>query len=265
MRHQPVVIETKIKLSDFDPGYAAGRDKEETKLAARAFAKEIGELQQLLYANSTHAVLLVFQGLDASGKDGAIRKVLHYVNPAGVETAYFKVPSAEEKAHDFLWRIHRAVPRRGSIGIFNRSHYEAVLVERVLEKLKRSVCEQRYDQIIEFEEMLVENHVVLLKFFLHLSRAEQAKRFHERIERPEKRWKFSSDDLKTRHHWREYMVAYEDMVNATSHKAARWHLVPADHKWYRDYVVARTVAEAMENLHMKWPKPREDLSKIVIE
>jgi PPK2 family polyphosphate:nucleotide phosphotransferase len=265
MREQPVVIESKIKLADFDPGFCASREKEETKRVAKKFAKRIGELQELLHANSNQAVLLLFQGLDASGKDGAIRKVLHYVNPAGVETAYFKVPSAEERAHDFLWREHRVVPRYGNIGVFNRSHYEAVLVERVLGGLSRSVWLQRYQRIVEFEEMLVENHVIVLKFFLHLSRDEQGERFRERLEIPEKRWKFSSGDLETRRHWKEYMEAYEDMLNATSHEAARWHIVPADRNWYRDYVVSRAVAGAMENLKLKWPEPNEDLSKIQIK
>ena len=265
MREQPVIIENKIKLADFDPKYCAGREKEETKSVTKTLAKRIGELQELLYANSNQAVLMLFQGLDASGKDGAIRKVLHYVNPAGVETAYFKVPSAEESAHDFLWREHRVVPRYGNLGVFNRSHYEAVLVERVLGGLPRAVCEQRYRRIVEFEEMLVENRVVVLKFFLHLSRDEQAERFRERLELPEKRWKFSSSDLETRRHWKEYMMAYEDMLNATSHAAARWHLVPADRNWYRDYVVSTAVAGAMEKLNLKWPKPKEDLSKIEIK
>lgn len=264
MRDQPTVIMDKIKLSDFDPTYCAGREKEETKEVSKQFGKQIGELQELLYANSNRALLLLFQGLDASGKDGAVRRVLHYVNPAGVETANFKVPSAEEKAHDFLWREHRAVPRYGSIGIFNRSYYEAVLVQRVIGGLPKPVWQQRYRRIVEFEQMLVENHVVLLKFFLHLGYEEQAERFRERIERPEKRWKFSSGDLETRRHWKEYMTAYEDMLNATSHDAARWHVVPADRNWYRDYVISKTVADAMQALNLKWPKPKEDLSKIKI-
>jgi PPK2 family polyphosphate:nucleotide phosphotransferase len=265
MRDQPIVITNKIKLSEFDPAYCAGREKTETKQETRRFAERIGELQELFHANSDRAVLLLFQGLDASGKDGAIRKVLHYVNPAGVETAYFKVPSTEEKAHDFLWREHRVVPRYGNIGVFNRSHYEAVLVERVLGGLSRSVWQQRYRQIVEFEQMLMENHVVVLKFFLHLSRDEQAERFRERLELPEKRWKFSSGDLETRRHWKAYMEAYEDMLNATSHEAARWHVVPADRNWFRNYVVSQTVAQTMEAFKLKWPKPKEDLSKIRIK
>jgi PPK2 family polyphosphate:nucleotide phosphotransferase len=264
MRHQPTVIKGRIKLADFDPDYCGGLDKEDTKKRTRRCAKRIAELQELLYANSRQALLLVFQGLDASGKDGAIRKVLHYVNPAGVETAYFKVPTAEERAHDFLWREHQKVPRFGNIGVFNRSHYEAVLAERVVGELPRPVVKQRYRQIVEFERMLVENNVVLLKFYLHLSRAEQAKRFRERLKIPHKKWKFSSADLETRRKWNKYMEAYEDMLNATSHADARWHLVPCDHNWYRNYVVASTVVAAMESLHLKWPKPKENLAKVKI-
>jgi PPK2 family polyphosphate:nucleotide phosphotransferase len=258
------VIQGRIKLRDFDPAFHAGIKKRDAKMHAKRCAKRIAELQELLYANSNRSILLVFQGLDASGKDGSVRKVLHYVNPAGVETAYFKQPSAEEKAHDFLWRVHRRVPRHGDIGIFNRSHYEAVLAERVLFDLPRREYERRYRRIIEFERLLVENGVVLLKFCLHISRAEQARRFRERLTIPKKKWKFSSADLETRRHWKEYTRAYEDMLNATSHPDARWHLVPADHNWYRNYVVARTVVRAMERLRLKWPKPKEDLSKIKI-
>jgi PPK2 family polyphosphate:nucleotide phosphotransferase len=262
MKTQPSVIQGKIRLKDFDPAYCNGLDKEKTKKLVARYGKRIGELQELLYANSSHAVLLVFQGMDASGKDGSIRSVLNCVNPAGVEVANFKVPSAEESAHDFLWRVHHAVPRFGNIGVFNRSHYEAVLAERVLELVPEKVWSRRYEQIVAWERMLVENRVVLLKFYLHISRDEQAARIRDRLANPKKHWKFSHADLKTRQHWTDYIDAYEDMVNATSHPAARWHVVPGDRNWYRDYVIAKSVVEAMEGLNMKWPKPKEDLSKI---
>ena len=265
MKTQPVVITEKIKLKHFDPSYCGQREKAESKHDTEKLGRGIGDLQQLLYANSRHAVLLIFQGMDASGKDGAVRTVLQYVNPAGVETANFKVPSAEERAHDFLWRIHRAVPRFGNIGVFNRSHYEAVLAERVLGIVPRKVWSRRYSQIVDFERMLVENQVLVLKFFLHISREEQAARFKERLANPKKNWKFSHADLTTRQHWDDYVDAYEDMLNATSHPAARWNLIPADRNWYRDFVVAETVARALGELKMKWPKPAEDLSKIRIK
>lgn len=265
MKHQPVVIAGKINLKHFDPGYCGRRDKAETKKRIEELGHQIGEMQQLLYANSRHAVLLIFQGMDASGKDGSIRTVLQYVNPAGVETANFKVPSAEESAHDFLWRIHRAVPRSGNIGVFNRSHYETVLAERVLGLVPAKVWRERYKQIVDFEQMLVDNRVLVLKFFLHVSRKEQSRRFKERLANPKQNWKFSHADLTTRQHWPDYVDAYEDMLNATSHSAARWHLVPADRNWYRDFVVADTVVHALRELKLKWPKPAGDLSKIRIK
>ncbi len=262
MHTQPVVVHGRVRLKDFDPGYCDGLDKEKTKKLVKDYGRRIGELQERLYANSNHAVLLLFQGMDASGKDGSIRGVLEHVNPAGVEVANFKVPSAEESAHDFLWRVHKVVPRYGNMGVFNRSHYEAVLAERVLELVPKNVWSQRYAQIVAWERMLAENRVVLLKFYLHISRREQAGRIRERLANPQKNWKFSHADLKTRQRWGDYIDAYEDMLNATSHPAARWHVVPGDRNWYRDYVIAKAVAEAMEGLHLKWPKSKEDLSKV---
>lgn len=264
MKEQPILVEGKIRLKDFDPAYCGGLEKEKTKAQTAALGERITEMQQLLYANSTYAVLLLFQGLDASGKDGAVRRVLEFVNPAGVETANFKVPSDEERAHDFLWRIHKAVPRYGNIGVFNRSHYEAVLVERVLGIVPKEVWSKRYGQIVEFERMLVENRVVLLKFYLHISKEEQAERLAERLANPRKNWKFSRADLATRQRWDDYVRAYEDMLNTTSHAHARWHIIPADRNWFRDHLIAQTVVAAMKNLKMRWPKPKEDLSKIKI-
>ena len=264
MHAQPLIAKGKIELKHFDPGYSAGLEKRETKKKTDDLGRRIGDLQQLLYANSTHAVLLLFQGMDASGKDGAVRSVLHHVNPAGVEVANFKVPSDEERAHDYLWRVHQAVPRFGYIGVFNRSHYEAVLAERVLGIVPKKVWSKRYAQIVAWEHILAENNIVLLKFFLHLSRDEQADRFRERLEDPHKYWKFSSSDLATREKWDEFAEAYEDMLNATSHADAPWHIVPADHNWYRNYTVAMAVVHAMEKLGLKWPKPSEDLRKIKI-
>jgi PPK2 family polyphosphate:nucleotide phosphotransferase len=264
MKKQPLVIRTKVRLRDFDPAYSHGLEKDEAKAKTDQYARRIGELQDLLYANSRHAVLLLLQGMDASGKDGAIRKVLEYVNPVGVQATNFKVPSDEERAHDFLWREHKAVPRYGTIGVFNRSHYEAVLAERILNIVPKKIWSKRYPQIVSFEEMLVENHIVLLKFYLHISKKEQARRFTDRLIQPHKRWKFAHADLKARQRWADYMQAYEDMINATSHPRAPWHIIPADRNWVRDFFVAKTVLRAMEGLKMKWPEPAEDLSKIKI-
>lgn len=263
MQFQATVIRAKrIRLAKFDPEHDGGLEKDATRKQTEKYTERIAELQELLYANSQHAVLLVFQGTDAAGKDGAIRHLLESVNPAGVDVTNFRAPSAEERAHDFLWRVHRAVPAYGRIGVFNRSHYEAVLAERVLGIVPRKVWSQRYAQIVDWERMLAANRVVVLKFFLHISRREQAERIRERIEDPTKHWKFSPDDLKARRRWHDYVRAYEDMLAQTSHPAARWHLVPADRHWYRDYVVAKAVAGAMEALRMQWPKPAADLSKI---
>ena len=259
---QNVVVKSPIQLKDHDPAEDFGLKKEKTRQATRRLLERIGGLQAKLYANTRRSVLVVLQGMDASGKDGSIRSVLQGVNPAGVETANFKVPSAEESAHDYLWRIHHAVPRRGSIGVFNRSHYESVLAERVLGIVPKKVWRPRYAEIVTFERFLAANHVVVLKFYLHLSRDEQAARFKERLANPKKFWKFAHADLTTRQHWDDYHAAYEDMLNATSHPAARWHLIPADRNWYRDYLIATTVVRALESLHLKWPKRCQDFADI---
>ena len=265
VKNQPLVANGKVRLKDFDPRYDAGLEKDLTKEKTKAFCQRIGELQQLLYANSTHAALLIFQGMDASGKDGAAHSVLEDVRASGIEAANFKVPSDEERAHDYLWRIHKAIPRYGNIGVFNRSQYEAVLVERVQKIVPKEVWSKRYAQIVDFERMLAENNVLILKFYLHISKKEQAERFEERLNNPKKYWKWSHGDLKTRQKWADYIDAYQDMLNKTSHRAAPWHIVPADRNWYRDHVIAQTVVRALEGLNLKWPKPKEDLSKVKIK
>jgi PPK2 family polyphosphate:nucleotide phosphotransferase len=203
--------------------------------------------------------------MDACGKDGSAQSLLDHVCAGGVETANFKVPSDEERAHDFLWRIHKAVPRYGNIGVFNRSHYEAVLAERVLEIVPKKIWRQRYRQIIEWEKFLSDNRVLILKFYLHISKEEQAQRFEERLANPKKHWKFSHADLKTRQKWDDYKEAYEDMLNHTSHPAAPWHLIPADRNWYRDYVIAKTVVKALEGLKLHWPKLDKKLEDLKIK
>lgn len=259
---QPLEAIGKIRLRDFHPGYHAGCDKDETKSETKQLCQRIGEMQRLLYANSSQTVVLLFQGMDASGKDGAVKNVLRFVNPAGVETTSFKQPSAEEKAHDFLWRVHQAVPRFGHLGVWNRSHYEDVLIARVLQLVPEKIWQARYEQINAFEEILAQNRVVLLKFFLHISKEEQAKRFHRRLEIPSHRWKFSTGDLEMRAHWSAFQKAYEEVLNRCSTAAARWHIIPGDHKWYRDFAVAQITAAALEKLDLKWPEPAEDLSSV---
>ena len=262
---QPVRINFRIRLRDFDPDDCGGLEKDETRAKTRKLCERIGELQHLLYANATHAIIILLQGMDGSGKDSTGASVLEFVTPAGVQTSNFKAPSAEELAHDFLWRVHKAVPRCGCIGLFNRSHYEDVLIVRVLGLQPEKVWRARYEQINTFEKLLADNRVVLLKFFLHINKQEQAERLRERLHNPAKHWKFSVADLKMRERWRDFQKAYEDAINRCSTKHTPWHIVPANHKWFRDYVVARTVVEALERLKLKWPKCKDDLSRVKIK
>ena len=262
---QPVRITSRIRLRDFDPDDCSGLEKDETREKTRKLCERIGELQHLLYANATHAIIILLQGMDGSGKDSTGASVLEFVTPAGVQTSNFKAPSAEELAHDFLWRVHKAVPRYGCIGLFNRSHYEDVLIVRVLGLQPEKVWRARYQQINTFEKLLADNRVVLLKFFLHISKQEQAERLRERLRNPAKHWKFSVADLKMRERWRDFQKAYEDAINRCSTKHTPWHIVPANRKWFRDYVVARTVVEALERLKLKWPKCKDDLSRVRIK
>ena len=261
---QPIKIASRIRLRDFDPDYCGGLEKDVTRDKTRKLCERIGELQHLLYANATHAVILLLQGMDGSGKDSTGASVLEFVTPAGVQTTNFKAPSAEELAHDFFWRVHKAVPRYGCIGLFNRSHYEDVLIVRVLGLQPKKVWRDRYEQINAFEKLLFGNRIVLLKFFLNISKEEQAERFRERLDNPTKHWKFSLADLKMRERWDDFQRAYEDAINRCSAKHAPWHIVPANRKWFRDHVVASTVVDALEHLHLKWPKCKDDLSKVKI-
>jgi PPK2 family polyphosphate:nucleotide phosphotransferase len=261
---QPTKVMGPIRLKDFNPDYHEGLDKAEAAKKTERFCERIGELQDVLYADAQHALLIVLQGMDTSGKDGTVKHVLDAVNPAGVETANFKAPSRIELAHDFLWRVHKAVPRYGNIGVFNRSHYEDVLVVRVMKLQPVHVWRPRYEQINAFEKHLAANNTVVVKFFLHISREEQAERLKARLEDPTKNWKFDPEDLKMRAHWSKFMKAYEDAINFCSTHYAPWHIIPANHKWYRNYVIAKIVARTLEEMKLKWPKPKTDLSKIKI-
>ena len=261
---QPLIVVPPIRLRDFDPDFHDGRDKDETRERTAKLGLRLAELQELLYANANNAALVVLQGMDASGKDGAVKSMLESVSPLGIEIADFKAPSREELAHDYLWRIHNAVPERGHLGIFNRSHYEDVLVVRVMKLQPEKVWRPRYEQINAFEEHLTANGVIVLKFFLHVSKDEQAKRLRERLKDPAKNWKFEAIDLEMRARWDEFQQAYEDALNNCSTTRVPWHIVPSDRKWYRDYVIAKTVVDRLEKLKLQWPKPREDLSKFKV-
>ena len=238
--------------------------KDDGKEELDALNKELEALQELLYAENKHKVLIVLQGMDTSGKDGAIRHVFEGVNPQGVRVANFKVPSAEELAHDYLWRIHKQAPGRGEIVIFNRSHYEDVLVVRVHGLVPEQVWSRRYQHINDFERLLAEEGTLILKFFLHISLDEQKERLQARLDEADKRWKFNPGDLKERARWNEYVSAYEAVLSKTSTDWAPWHIVPADKKWYRNLVIASVLVESLKSLGMQYPQPAEGIDDIVI-
>jgi PPK2 family polyphosphate:nucleotide phosphotransferase len=267
----------KFRLKDIDPGDTASltsEDKPRAKEALQMGVDALADLQDMLYAQDRWAVLLIFQAMDAAGKDGAIKHVMSGVNPQGCQVASFKAPSAEDLDHDYLWRCQKHLPERGRIGIFNRSYYEEALVVRVhpelLGKQKlppnlvgKNIWEERYEDICSVERYLHRNGVVIRKFFLHVSRDEQRKRFLERIEQPEKNWKFSATDARERGHWKDYMKAYEDMIRHTATKDAPWYVVPADNKWFTRIVVAAAVIDAMAALDLHYPRvSKEKLAEL---
>ena len=267
---------SRFRLKDISPSDNWGRRlKPIAGEMLKQGCKRMADLQERLYAQDRWSVLLIFQAMDAAGKDGTIKHVMDGVNPQGVEVHSFKAPSSEEIDHDFLWRTSRALPRRGHIGIFNRSYYEETLVVRVHQNIlarqqlppalvTKNIWRERFEDINGFERYLSRQGVVIRKIFLHVSKEEQRERFLTRLEKPEKNWKFSPADVGERAHFTEYMSAYEDTIRHTATEWAPWHVVPADRKWYRDYIVGKTVVTAMKRLKMKWPQPTEDLSKIKI-
>lgn len=257
----------KIELAKCDPNdiKAFDGDKEKGLKALQKLNGELQELQEVLYAEQKHKVLVVLQAMDTGGKDGAIRRVFEGVNPQGVKVAGFKVPTPEELSHDFLWRVHKVTPAKGELVIFNRSHYEDVLVVRVHEYVPKSVWKKRYDQINEFENLLVENGTTILKFFLHIDKDEQKERLQARLDDPSKHWKFRLGDLEERKLWDQYQDAYEDVLNKTSTKSAPWIIVPANRKWYRDLVISTILVDTLKGLNMKYPQPDEKLDGVVIE
>jgi PPK2 family polyphosphate:nucleotide phosphotransferase len=266
MKLEPVTDKHSIHLDD-DHATVRGPMKSGKALddATDEQVERIGELQKMLYADARYALLIVLQGRDASGKDGTIRKVFTAVNPQGCVVASFKAPTEAEQRHDFLWRIHQQVPPRGMIGIFNRSHYEDVLVPRVHDLVPKHVWSARYDQINDFEQMLTSNGVVILKFMLHVSRDEQKKRLLERLEDPEKNWKFRVEDLDDRARWDDFTKAYRGVLSHTSTEWAPWYVVPADDKDVRDYLVSRTIADRLKKLRLRYPPADPKVVGIEIE
>jgi PPK2 family polyphosphate:nucleotide phosphotransferase len=254
---------SKVKLKDIDPGVKDHQEShEEAVKEIEQHRKKLRELQELFYADGQRSLLIVLQGMDTAGKDGTINHILGAMNPQGCRVVGFKEPSVEELAHDFLWRIHQVAPPKGKVAIFNRSHYEDVLVVRVHNLVPQAVWSHRYEQINAFEKGLVESNTDILKFYLHISKEEQLRRFKERLDDPAKQWKISEADYKERHFWDDYMAAYEDALSRCSTEHAPWFVIPADHKWFRNLAVAQIVVEHLEGLNMKLPRPSVDLEHI---
>lgn len=277
LKHIMVPPGHKISLrKDYDPEFTAGfKDKKDARKKLEKNIAELAEYQDILYAQDTYALLLIFQAMDAAGKDGAIKHVMSGVNPQGCQVYSFKSPSAEELDHDYLWRTNKVMPERGRIGIFNRSYYEEVLVVRVHPELldhqkippaaRENIWKRRYEQINNMEKYLSENGVVILKFFLNVSKEEQKKRFLERIDRPEKNWKFSTADAKERAFWNDYQQAYEDCLNRTSTEWAPWFVVPADNKWFTRLTVSEIVVRTLKRLNLRYPEVSEERRRELLE
>lgn len=254
-----------VKLKERDPRDSSlFGDEQETKIATAALAEDIDVLQDRLYAEGSRALLVVLQGTDTSGKDGTIRGVFNATGPLGVSVTAFGAPTKTELAHDYLWRVHAACPRRGTIGIFNRSHYEDVLIAKVRKLASKEAIEQRYDQINAFEKMLVENGTTILKFMLHISKDEQQERLQERLDDPRKHWKFNPGDLEDRNYWNEYQEAYETMLHRCSTEHAPWYVIPADRKWVRNAAIASIVKTTLEEMDPQYPKAPWDPKDFVI-
>ena len=258
---------TSVDLGDFESYYTGEVSKDEGRAKLKDYREEIMDLQELLFAEDKHKILIVLQGIDTSGKDGTIRKVFGDVNPQGTHVVNFKVPTRHDLDHDYLWRVHPHTPAKGDMVIFNRSHYEDVLVVRVHNLVPESVWEKRYQHINEFERLLADEGVTILKFFLHISKQRQAERFLARLDRPHKRWKFNPDDLEERKYWEDYQAAFETMLSKTSTPWAPWYVIPSDRKWYRNLAVASVIADTLKSLDMQFPKevPEIDIYRDKLE
>jgi PPK2 family polyphosphate:nucleotide phosphotransferase len=252
-----------VDLKQIDPSFKGGHHSHESAADEIAhYQKKLWDLQELLYAERKHSVLICLQAPDTGGKDGVINHVLGAMNPQGCRVAAFKEPTAQELAHDFLWRVHKAAPAKGEVVIFNRSHYEDVLIVRVHNLVPKDTWSRRYDLINAFEKGLLENDTHILKFYLHISKQEQLKRFKDRLKDPSKHWKISEADYKERGFWSDYVKAYEAAISRCSTDQAPWFIIPANHKWFRNLAIARIVVEHLESLKMKFPKPTVDLAHI---
>jgi len=259
--------DSKIKLKDFEPDECKNctLSKEEGVLMTKELNLHLDRIQKLQNAEKKHKILIIFQGMDASGKDGAIRNVFNSVNPSGVYVAHFGSPSRDELNKDFLWRIHAKVPAKGEMVIFNRSHYEDVLIVRVQNLAPESVWKKRYKHIINFEEMLFDEGTIIYKFFLNISNEEQRKRLQSRVDNPEKHWKIEPNDFKDRDNWDLYTEAYEDVLSKTSTDFAPWYIIPSNKKWYRDLVISTILEKELSRIKMSYPKPKQDYTGIVVK
>ncbi|MGD0638450.1 MAG: polyphosphate kinase 2 family protein [Nitrososphaerales archaeon] len=257
---------TKLRLGRLDPSDTSGFDGEEARAVelSQRLDEKLDRLQAKLYAEHKHKVLVVLQAMDTGGKDGTIRRIFKGVNPSGVRVAHFREPTQLELDHDFLWRAHAQVPGKGELVIFNRSHYEGVLVERVHGIVTKDVWRQRYKQIKDFERMLSESGTTILKFFLNIDSEEQKRRLQERLSDPEKQWKLSVDDIDERRLWPKYMKAYQQALEATTTDFAPWYVVPSNKKWFRDLLVSAVIVDALEGLHMEYPPVSVDLKSVKI-
>jgi PPK2 family polyphosphate:nucleotide phosphotransferase len=255
---------SKIRLKHLDPGYHGKHESHKSALPEiQRYVQKMEQLQYLMYAERKHSLLIVLQGLDAAGKDGVVRHVLTGMNPANCVESNFKQPTAEEIAHDFLWRVHPHLPAKGSVAIFNRSHYEDVLVVRVHGLVPVKVWSKRYDEINDFEKLIaIQNNTTILKFFLHISKQEQLARFAKRLDDPTRRWKISESDYKERDYWKDYIEAFEDVLSKTSTEHAPWFIVPSNHKWFRDLSISQIITRTMEEMKMQLPKPTVNLAEI---
>lgn len=253
MKARALKIRDDFSLSKCDPNEHGDWNERRAEKRLSALQKEMRDLQTKLFASQSKALLVILQGIDASGKDGTIKAVMSGINPLGCQVTAFKEPAGAETKHDYLWRIHNALPPKGFIGIFNRSQYEEILVPAVHESIDRSAIEKRYRQINQFERMLTEEGTTVIKFFLHISKKEQLQRLEMRLADPQKNWKYSKNDLVERKHWAAYMKEYERILQQCSTKWARWRLVPADHKWYRNLVVAEEIVRVLQSMNLKYP------------
>ncbi|MDD2214039.1 MAG: polyphosphate kinase 2 family protein [Oscillospiraceae bacterium] len=254
-----------IKLQDFDPDETLELSKETVKPLMKDLRKRFARCQEKLYAAKDYALLLVLQGMDCSGKDGTVKKVLYGINPNGFYVQAFKEPTPLELGHDYLWRVHQKAPAKGQIGIFNRSYYEDVLVTRVHGTIDDAVAQRRFAEIRNFEQYLTDNHTIVLKFFLHISKDFQKEKLDDRLTHPDKNWKFSEADLRERQYWEHYQRYYEDVLNNCSTANAPWYIVPADRRWFRNYMILDTIVTALEGLDLHYPTLQGNVDKLIKE